>query len=218
MYRYGTRLEWVVFFIFIGWLHWPHANSIPEKFGFSSDRNDVLEWTDGFQPPMLRCPDEPSGSTLDESKWHHHQHIPRVCHLEIAKSILQNAASPSEYEHALFHQILSGRGVDYYLAYPFVRPEWYPFIQNDKNRISYNVAVSSVEAFASNVYNSQAGIGYRIGSLDSVYLSEETEEMTQRELVLPSIIVAIIFWCIKFSMDNWISIMKFFRLKINNWK
>lgn len=210
--KYGTSKEWVIFFIIIGWFHWPHANSLSEKFGLSSDRNDVLEWTDSFQPPMQSCPEEPLGHTLDESKSYHSQHIPRQCHLKIAKSILEKADSRGDYEHALFHQLLSGRGVDYYLAYPFVKPEWRPFIQSDKDRISYNVVKNNVESFADDIYQSEPrGLRIEVDYLDSVYLMEESEVITRREKILPLIIAAIILWFVHFFIDNGGRIVKAIR-------
>ena len=171
-----------------------HADILSEKFGGTTDGDSSLDWTDSYVEPNLACSTEPTNSHLSFAKKLHEHHLPRICHLQIANQLAGSAKDNLAMEHALFHQIMSGRNVRYNMLFPFHRPGWSAFIKTDTSHRSLEAVKQEVWRVEEVVYGGETTVDHELTVLESSYVFFHGKPQFGDLFIFPSLILIYLWW------------------------
>ena len=164
-----------------------------ERLGLEIRSSGSLDWMDGYVAPHLTCEMEDAKSIIEDSQASHNFHIPRICHLEIASHLTALAENPEQIEHALFHQVMSGRNVRYNTGFRIHYKVWSEHIKSDYQRESFKRISEEMSRVDSVVYKDGWGPSYEITVLEMSYDFVHGEPQIY-DIVIPFTFIFIILW------------------------
>jgi len=131
---------------------------------------------------------------LSYAKNLHEHHLPRICHLRIANQLADSAKDDLTMEHALFHQIMSGRNVRYNMLFPFHRSGWSDFIKRDSSYRSLEAVQQEVSRVEEVAYKGDTTVDHELTVLKSSYSFFHGKPEFGDLFIFPSLIFIYLWW------------------------